>query len=249
MKPSLLFPALATAFALGCVGGSETGNPAVPTTLALTLHSSDDSVATVQGADGLVVESAWIHISELSFVLAANCALANDDDDEVELPGPFVVQLTDSTANIRDLLLTSRDYCGLEVDLERAGRNIPDGAPAELRRNTLVVTGHTPAGTPFAVVTQEEFELEVTSLTTHFTVDELTNHLLLSFDVARWFETLDLDALTPGDDGVIRVSLTENTPTLLLFEANVQAAMELARDANGNGELDDEDDVLVRGDD
>jgi len=45
------------------------------------------------------------------------------------------------------------------------------------------------------------------------------------------------------------VSLAENTPTLRLFEANVQAAMELAFDANGNGELDDDDDVLVRGDD
>jgi len=159
-----------------------------------------------------------------------------------------VVELTDTTANIRDLLLTSRDYCGLEVELERAGRNVPDGAPAELRRNTLVVTGRTPTGTPFVVVTQEEFELEVTSLTTHFTVDELTSHLLLSFDVARWFETLDLDALTPSDDGVIHVNLTENTPTLLLFEANVQAAMELARDANGNGELDDDDELLVSGD-
>ena len=248
MKHPLYYSSLCTALVLGCVGGSETGNPAVPTTLALTLHSTDDSVATVHGADGLVVESAWIHISELSFVLAANCALVDDDDDEVELPGPFVVQLTDTTANIRDLLLGRSDYCGVELDLERAGREVPVGAPPELRRNTLVVTGHTPAGTPFVVVTQEEFELEVISLTTPFMVDELTNQLLLSFDVARWFETLDLDTLTPGDDGVIHVSLTENTPTLLLFEANVEAAMELARDANGNGELDDEDERLVSGD-
>lgn len=249
MKHTLLFSSVCTALSLGCVGGSETGNPAVPTTLALTLHSTDDTVATVHGADGLVVESAWIHISELSFVLAANCALVDDDEDEVELPGPFLVQLTDTTANIRDLLLGRSDYCGVELDLERAGASVPVGAPDELRRNTLVVNGHTPLGTPFVVVTQEEFELEVTSLTTPFRVDELTNHLLLSFDVARWFETLDLDALTPGDDGVIRVSLTENTATLLLFEANVQAAMELALDANGNGELDDDDAVLVRGDD
>lgn len=249
MKHTLLYSTVCTALALGCVGGSETGNPAVPTTLALTLHSTDDTVATVHGADGLVVESAWIHISELSFVLAANCALVDDDEDEVELPGPFLVQLTDTTANIRDLLLGRSDYCGVELDLERAGASVPVGAPDELRRNTLVVNGHTPLGTPFVVVTQEEFELEVTSLTTPFRVDELTNHLLLSFDVARWFETLDLDALTPGDDGVIRVSLTENTATLLLFEANVQAAMELALDANGNGELDDDDAVLVRGDD
>lgn len=245
MKYTVLLSSVCTALCLGCVGGSETGNPAVPATLALSLHSTDDSVATVHGADGLVVESAWIHISELSFVLAANCARV-DDDDEVELPGPFLVQLTDATANIRNLFLGRSDYCGVELELERAGARVPPGAPDELRRNTLVVNGHTPLGAPFVVISQEEFELEVTSVTTPFRVDELTNQLLLSFDVARWFAELDLDALTPGGDGVIRVDLGENTSTLLQFEANVQAAMELARDANGNGELDDEDDVLVR---
>ncbi|MCA9612633.1 MAG: hypothetical protein H6721_04350 [Sandaracinus sp.] len=237
-------PALGLVLTFASCVGTETGNPAVPTTLTLALHSTNPSVVSVRGDQGLVVEDAWIHIAEISFTSAAVCR-AEDDDREVELPGPFFVELGDVAANLRDLLLRRSAYCGIEVDLERSPRQVPDVAPVELSRNTLVVRGRTAAGTPFVVVTQEEFELEIQSNDRPFSVDELSSRLVLSFDVARWFDGLDLDALTPGEGGRVHVTLFENEPTLRAFEANVEAAMELARDSNANGLLDDDDDVLL----
>jgi hypothetical protein len=95
------------------------------------------------------------------------------------------------------------------------------------------------------VVSQAEHELEIFSAGSTFTVDELTNRLLLSFDVARWFEGLDLDALTVSPDGTVRVSLFDNPDALATFDARVRDAMQLARDRNENGALDDDDERLL----
>jgi hypothetical protein len=229
---------------IGCTGGSETGNPAIPASLTLALHSTDPSVASVGGDEGLVVTSAWVHVSEIELVAAEQCT-GEDDEREVELPGPFYVAIRDAAGSLQNLLVRERAYCGIEVELERAPRNVPDDLPAELSRNTLVVAGRTPAGRPVVVVSQAEHELEIFSAGSTFTVDELTNRLLLSFDVARWFEGLDLDALTVSPDGTVRVSLFDNPDALATFDTRVRDAMQLARDRNENGALDDDDEPLL----
>jgi hypothetical protein len=68
-----------------------------------------------------------------------------------------------------------------------------------------------------------------------------TRSLLVAFDVARWFETVDLSTATVGGDGAIRIDLSNNAGLLTAFESGVSGSASLYGDVNRDGELDAQD--------
>jgi hypothetical protein len=81
--------------------------------------------------------------------------------------------------------------------------------------------------------------VQLTSSDAPFAVDA-HRPLILAFDVARWFASVDLDAAVVTD-GMIRVGDGQNAPQLTDFEAQVDNAASLHHDLNANGVLDPEE--------
>lgn len=237
--------ALATLITLGCTGGSETGNPVEPSQMGLSVHTSDPSTADFRsGANGILIEEAWLGVSDISLV---RLDTPDEEDTDVEIEGLFVADLTDPRSSQLEFELAPAEYTGLRADLSRAELPLPVGAPADLEGSSVVITGLTPAGRRFTLVLQQESELEATSPTASFTIDAPTSRMVLSFDVARWFDDIDLDELEVGPDDTIRIDAVSNTDALDAFEASLLRALELGVDRNGNGTLDSGEERLAIG--
>lgn len=71
---------------------------------------------------------------------------------------------------------------------------------------------------------------------------------MLSFDVARWFERLDVDSGTAGPDGVIVIDDENNSDLLDEFEDRFEEALELYDDDDDDGRRDDDEERLADSD-
>ena len=239
VRPPRVF---ATSLALwlgACVGGSETGNP-VSSELALSVHSTDKTIASVRGVEtGARVDSAWVSIGEIEFERASECDL--DLEEEIELPAQ-AVDLVQPSRDPGALGLPEDAFCRVEFELVARALPLPTGAPAELEGHTLVILGTTASGAPFEITTAMELELEVRSLGAPFTVSgtgESVIHFVLSFDAATWFAGIDLDAGVASPDGVIRVNDEQNGDLLDALESNLEGSADLVYDRNGNALRDE----------
>ncbi len=232
--PAVYFLALALG---GCAGGTETGNPAVSTPIALQVYSTDPATVSVgPGEGGSVVRQAWVAFGVFDFRGVGECAGIN----ELNLPpGPslLVADLADPGTRI-ELELEADTYCGLVVPLEKITAELPDGAPAELADHSIVIQGQRADGVGFTLAYPEQDELELAGIAGDFDLAADGEGLLLFFDVSVWMNGVDLQAAALSPDGSIRIDATSNPALLEAFELNVECALELYRDPDGDGALD-----------
>lgn len=225
-----------------CAGGSETGNPVLPTEIALSLRSSDpDLIAVSEGAEGSVLAEAWIAFGDVIFLNDEDCARFG----EIEAPDTTLVIADLARAGVVISIDTEADgHCGLVVPLPSRNDVLPAGAPDELRGSSIVLRGARADGTPFLLTHTEHEDLELEAIAGTIQTQERT--LLLSFDVATWMRDVDLDGAVVGDDGVIHIDPGENSALLTRFEENMECSLELYADGNGNGAVDAADPLLAR---
>ncbi len=230
MKPRLSLVArrrLALAFALSfgvpaCVG-TDTGNP--PVAASLTARSSDPSVAVAPARGDVVIEQAWISLTELRVTLGAACDHVSDPYDR-DVVGDVVVG--------RPLAgLPDEPICGVHLTLA-ARSELPAGAPPGLVDRTLFITGSLADGTPFEISSALATSIAV-SAPAPFELSPDAG-ALITFDVAPWLAGLDLAGLARDPDGVIR--LASGDAELSRFEASFQTSVELYEDLDGDGALD-----------
>jgi hypothetical protein len=227
---------LALAFS-GCAGGTETGNPAVSTGIALQLHSTDPgAVAVGEGAGGAVVQQAWVSFGVFDFRRAGECGSTSELDNQA---GPIaaVVDLAEPDTRI-DLDLEAGSYCGLMVPLEQVTAELPDGAPAEIGDHSIVVRGERADGVAFTLAYPEQDELELIGVGGDFDLEADGEGLLLLFDVSVWMQGVNLQLAALSPDNTIHIDAQNNTGLLDAFEINVECALQLYRDLDGDGALD-----------
>ncbi len=221
----------------GCAGGTETGNPALSTPIALQVYSTDPSRVSVgPGEGGSVVQRAWISFGAFDFRGVGEC----EQIEELDLPpGPslLVADLADPDTRI-ELELDADTYCGLVVRLEKTTRELPDGAPALLADHSIVVEGERGDGVGFTLAYPEQDELELGGIDGDFDLAADGEGLLLFFDVSVWMDGVDLESAALSPEGSIRIDAMSNPVLLEAFEANVECALELYRDGDGDGALD-----------
>lgn len=226
----------------GCAGGSETGNPAVPMPIGLSVRSSDETRVNVHTAsDTVVIDQAWVAFGPFDFVRGERCAML----DEIGQTAPTLLVADLAAPGVEiEVRVEPRDYCGLVIPLERHTRMVPAGAPAELEDHSIVVRGTRMDGTPFELAWPEQEELDMGGIDGLLPVRE-GDRLLFAFDVAVWMEGLDLDGATVSDDGVIRIDEANNSALLLVFEENVECSLELFLDVDGDGAVGADDELLA----
>ena len=223
----------------GCAA-TETGNPVAEQRLALTAVSSAPAVQLDAG-DGaeIVVREAWVVLGDVRFIPGSDCDSGDDDEGRIDVPGPTVVELVAAPEPfVFDL--EDRDYCRVRVPLERADE-VPGAAPEALEDHAIVLLGSLADGTELEVRSRDKREAEVRSRTEPFRLGDAEASLLLAFDVGRWLDGLDLESAARDDDGRIVIDDDDNGELLDQLEENMREALELFRDLDDDGRLDDDE--------
>jgi hypothetical protein len=238
--------AVVGACVLAACTATETGNPVGEQRLALTARSTDQGVALGNdAASGRVrVDEAWVVLGDIRFVQSARCD--SGPEQQAEIPGPRIVDLVAHPLPI-EFAADATSYCRVRVPLDRAEGD--EGAPAALDDHAILIRGERADGTPFELRSRQKREADIRARGEPFTLADGGDALILAFDVGRWLSGVDLDGADTDSDGVIRIDEDHERDRLDVFEENVEAAMELFRDGNGNGRLDDgePDSPLARG--
>lgn len=248
MTRKSLMALLSSLAAAGCTGGSETGNPVVNTEIGLSMRSSTEAFAVGRATSGTVIEEAWVSFGgfgSFDFRPEGEC---EDLGEEEFPPWPSLVVADLARPDTRiSVDVQARSYCGLVVPLkaETDPAELPADAPAELANHGVVLRGQREDGTRFVLAHAEEDELELIARNGTFEVSDGGPPLLLSFDIVRWMEGVDLDGAELGDDGTIRIDAVTNPALLHAFEENAECSLDLYSDADGDGVVDEPQDELL----
>lgn len=228
---------------LGCAGGSETGNPAMPAEIGLGVRSSDPTaVAISSAAESTVIDEAWVSFGEIAFLAPSECALL---DSYPHREATLIAADLALPALSIEVEVKPREYCGMVVTLENNTTDLSGEAPAELADHSIVLRGHRDDGVAFTLAFPEQDELELLATQTAFEVRQ-GRGLLLAFDVATWMRGVDLHAAELEPDSSIRIDEQTNRALLFVFEANLDCSLELFEDHNGSGALESGEPRIAR---
>jgi hypothetical protein len=243
-KPlALLLVAAGLALAATGCEGTETGNP-FQVELRADAHSSDPAAVAVGEGGAVVVSQAWLALDPIAMAPAGDCAAA-----EVSTADFGTADHAAAGAVLEELELDEGDYCRALLPFVRAAVPLPEGAPPELEGSSIVITGEiTATGTPFRLVSRLEQTIDVHALSAlggRFDLAADQPGLFLGFDVARWFAPVDLASAELDGDGVAVIDDSSNTGLLSAFETDMAAGIELYRDLDQDGSVDQPDDELL----
>jgi hypothetical protein len=228
-----------SSFGTGCTG-TETGNPSFEGELSYDAYSSEPAVAALrQGERGAVVTEAWLVLGDVTFIDNNHCAEPEAAEGHAEGLGPGD-HAPDGGARTR-FWLPIGQYCGLRVPLERAGKGeLPEGAPAELRDHSIVLSGELPErdGTPFLIASAQRGTLELEADDGSFELGPDSARVLLAFDLALWLDGIDLASAEPDADGRVTISDSSHPELLARFDENVRAGIDVFLDPEGEGKFE-----------
>ena len=202
--------------ASGCA--TEIGNPEFDFA-ALARTTQPDEVGLGEG-QGITVEEALVTVREVRFdAVDEDCSDKVEQESDIE--GPWTIDLVAGDA--LPVSLEARSFCRLRVRFDRA-----EGS--ELDDVSVRLTGRRSDDVPFVIASREKPDLELRARGAEaFTLSDDVQQLLLTFDVAQWLD-FDLDALTPGADGTLRVDDDNNEDALDAFDDALEESLELFED-------------------
>lgn len=130
-----------------------------------------------------------------------------DDDDDISLRGPFLLNLLSGTTTITNLNLPNGVY--KEVEFKMA-KNTSSGSP--LFTKSISIKG-TINGTPFEFWhnEDEDFEIDYDDTNQNITVTDNTTTVTIDFDLSTVLAQVDLTQATDNDgDGLIEINPSDN---------------------------------------
>jgi len=208
----------------GDIHVTETGNPELTGRWSLQGHSSDPSQWSLGTSD------APVQILEARATVDQNGLLTEVTDQPFPLPSPGTFDLI-ASSGVMEFGLVPADYYGVSLSL------------AATKGCSIELSGLRADGAPFVLRTPTEASIDLPQ--SGFALDQTQRALLLSFDVAVWFEGWSLEEATL-EDGVARIDPDHNPALYEAFQARLLQAPILYRDANANGWLDEGDEELAR---
>lgn len=211
-------------------GGTETGNPSavqsVSIALVLRATGSGDAGAGDAGAGSVraeereredgeeeegsprpysSIESAWVATESLKLKACVGTG-------EAGLP-PLIWDLTHPTGHTARTEISN--FCGVVLRTQPADASMAK-IPSQMAGASLFIGAHRNDATPVEVTAVAKLDV------THASPTPLSDSkLTYVFDAAAWFRGMDLDALNPDSDGVIRISPTSNPALLELLEGQI----------------------------
>lgn len=176
--------------------GTQTGNA-----LRADLVIGGEGLAITEARDVEIVSLAQMNVGEVEF---SPCT--NNEEDELEYPGPYAVDLRDPQP-LPEVTLAYDVVCEYEFYIE------PDADGT-----TLYLEGDSLTGQPWTLTSAGSWEYEIEEETT--LVDAL-NRFFVLFDVDAWFDGVDPDDGVANAEGTVVIDGESNTDLLELFEANL----------------------------
>lgn len=201
---SVIVAALLVVVAVSCKQDPMDGK----TTIAFT--AKYNPTGKVQA--GVTLDAFIINIEEVEIEYDEDDDTYGDDDvyDDIELAGPFTVNLLDNGASMTAVLANVNLPAGVYDEIEFEIDDVED-AQSPMYDKSIEVTGEID-GTPFIFYTDEEYEIEVefengTALTIDLAKDVILN---VEFDLTQLFGTasgsIDLSQAKDGNgDGLIEI--------------------------------------------
>lgn len=221
---SILFP--------GC--SDETGIRG----LKLKMKATSE-LSTINGrTDGseLVFTQILIGVQELEFETeeedeAEDSSGHEDDSDEIEFEGDYVVDLIAGTSTP-------------SFELSRVMPGVYDKIEIEmgpiLENGNTVFVAFTYNSTPIEFSTGKEIEVEIEKLGGIELDENTVKNLLVILNLDELFANLDLSQLVVSEDGVIRVNDTNNADFTKQILSNIHHAFDAGDDDDHDDEIDDD---------
>jgi hypothetical protein len=213
----------------GCVG-TEVGNPQEDASVSVEFKGVEQprpSALTL--SSGVRIDEAWLVFSESSVELASSC----DEDDEIDVDQPFVVELVSGSELPTPNMFTRprANYCRFELEVAALTVDeLPAGVPDDLDATSLWVRGARADGTPFVLRSQVETTIELAG---DIALTGDRESLIVAFAVDRWFEDAGLDAAEGTDE--IAIDDENNVDVLEAVNGNIAGSALLLRDSNDDG--------------
>ncbi len=165
---------------------------------------------------------------------------SSDSDDDGDGVADGDDNVMDEIEIFDALELPAGTYKEIKAKLDRV--DVEDGIdPASpLAGKSLYLAG-TFNGQPFRVEADFDDEFVIQSETGIVVTDTSIANFILTFNVAGWFEGVDLSTATVNGEGVVVLSNESNTAIFDQIKENLQSSTEIENDDDGDGTPDDED--------
>jgi len=196
-------------------------------TIALTATSTDENRIAVRS------ESASLSVVELGVAFRSVAIAPCSPDAALIAHNYYPVDLALEPPAQANFESSVSGYCAVELRVEPSFME----EPAVLEGLAVFVRGERSDAVPFEI--RSDFELAV-DLARSADSPISAHHLAVGFDLATWFEGVDVESATVTD-GVAFVDATSNTDVLEAFEANAAGATALYEDADRDGVLDEDE--------
>jgi hypothetical protein len=228
---------------LTACAGTETGNPSFVGKLGYDAYTSAPAVVglsmALQGSDDslLTVDNAWLVLGDVELQSGVDC------DAQHDIEGLGAGDHAAGQAPPTEFASEPGKYCGIRLPFAPSAM-LPDGAPASLTTESVLVAGKLPDGREFEIHSKLQESLSLRATAGEFVLDSKHRSVVIGFDVAHWLSQLSWDNATTSDGSVI-VSESSNRELLEQFEAALPTGVALFRDHDDNGEMDSDPEELA----
>jgi len=227
--------------AVGCTGGTETGNPTLTGQLSYSDVSSSSEVGVRMGGSVATVQNAWFALDPVTVSSDGSCGVEGDHTFSVAALG--IGDHASGAHVVTEFEATAGPFCSVEVPFARVAAD-DEAAPSELRGHAVVIDGVLGDGTPFVIESDQAPLVRLQAAESGFSLSTQEPNALIAFDFATWLQGVDW-ATASVDAGTVVVSETANIELLQHFEASLASGVALYRDAGGDGVLDQSPELLA----
>lgn len=232
MLRRLLAAALTAALLAGCTA-TETGNPVVTDPeVSIAGAATDDGFgfADASVSEQTTFDEVWVAFSGVALRSEIDCSASGDR----ELTPGFALDVTEPGVSF-PIDLEEEGFCEVRSERRLLADGDDDALPSGAAGHHFFITGWRAEGTPFEISSTLTGEVVGTGFGGGSFDVSADTALLLVFDIATWFDQVDLFGTTVDGDGVLRINAGSNAGVLAAIEANIISPT-LHVDANGDGE-------------
>ena len=229
----------------GCNSGTETGNPSVTGALSYTGYSSKPDYGVREGGAVATIANAWFDLGSVDISPDGACGI--DDGEAFSVPALGVGDHAAGNHNSTPFAARPGSFCSVALPFQRVPSTATAASlPEELRGESLLITGKLADGTPFSIASRAISVIELRAEGSGFVLSADQADAVIAFDFGAWLDGVDL-AAAERVDGQIVISSSSNSSLLAAFEKNVGSGVALYRDRDGDGLVDDDAELLARG--
>ncbi len=209
-----------------------------------THSSAPELVALREGEAPLVVSEVWLSLGSIELREGESCVAPAEQFSSLALGAADHAHPEPAFTGVE---APSGNYTCMSAAILPIQGSVPDGAPVEFEGQSILIRALLDDTTSVTVKTTTALDVPILALAGSYSLADDQASFFLGFDVAEWLAPLDFTNADREPDGSVQVSATENTALHEAFLSNVPGGLELYRDADGDGVLDQNPQLLGRG--